>query len=371
MIKRSVAAALTAFTLMGTAATTASAAPHHVTYKITTRIERTVHVDAAPNGRPTGAAQDGIFCAKPVIVTNELIRTRSCTINLMRLDVFKMVDGVPELVGNASFNVQQETNLNIRSLSWSEKISMTKATVEGEAAGITVDFSAVAPGVKAAVTGDLAKPFELGAAAPAGTINYTMPLTKGQQNTTHTNYNLLYTKAGYLPGDTAWGSETYRCDNGIANNGKGCVYPKHTPTDDGVLPSAMLFLPRISQNIRNVQRAPLHIGRPGSSIPLERADAATQKDNRRDVCSGKPGPGDINWIVIPPVPPQKFNATTPTCDEYPFASTYQGGVRYAPPNRAIKWVPKWENDLQGNILLDFYRQNRILIGDPYYINMGV
>jgi RHS repeat-associated protein len=41
----------------------------------------------------------------------------------------------------------------------------------------------------------------------------------------------------------------------------------------------------------------------------------------------------------------------PSCDEYPFASTYQGGL-----GASVMGVPDWEQSMQGNILMNFYRR---------------
>jgi RHS repeat-associated protein len=51
-----------------------------------------------------------------------------------------------------------------------------------------------------------------------------------------------------------------------------------------------------------------------------------------------------------------FRKTTPdgSCDEYPFASTYEGGG-----NSSTLEVPEHENDVQGGILGNFYRRERI------------
>jgi hypothetical protein len=35
------------------------------------------------------------------------------------------------------------------------------------------------------------------------------------------------------------------------------------------------------------------------------------------------------------------------CDEYPFASSFEGGAATSPPNRISAWVPAVENSLQG------------------------
>lgn len=73
---------------------------------------------------------------------------------------------------------------------------------------------------------------------------------------------------------------------------------------------------------------------------LTRTTQAQADKNREDVCGkAKPKPGDIWWTVIP-----GDKNTKPSCAEYPFASTAQGGLTYSAPNRAIMWVPLSENN---------------------------
>jgi hypothetical protein len=129
----------------------------------------------------------------------------------------------------------------------------------------------------------------------------------------------------------------------------------------------MANMPGIGDNIRKVQRAGLHIGRPGSTVPLTRATKAKADENRKEVCgpSVKPKPGDIWWTVDP-----NDDGTKPSCDEYPFAETTQGGNTYNPPNRSIKWVPLKENRQQGGILRTFFGRYHLLPGDKFYVQAG-
>jgi hypothetical protein len=52
-----------------------------------------------------------------------------------------------------------------------------------------------------------------------------------------------------------------------------------------------------------------------------------------------------------------------SCDEYPFASTLEGG----PGKASIAGVPVWEQRRQGGDLLAFYRRHRIGNGDPLVV----
>jgi RHS repeat-associated protein len=80
-------------------------------------------------------------------------------------------------------------------------------------------------------------------------------------------------------------------------------------------------------------------------------NVALRRANRRAACGNYPLP---NWRTNPgpPNPAQPGVHEFWSCDEYPFATTYQGAT-----DASRRAVPQWEQDLQGNIVLDFYRAN--------------
>ncbi|MBB4935992.1 hypothetical protein FHR32_000297 [Streptosporangium album] len=57
------------------------------------------------------------------------------------------------------------------------------------------------------------------------------------------------------------------------------------------------------------------------------------------------------------------------CDEYPFASTLQGSARANPPHNFSVWrIDHDENQAHGRVLKAWYRNNRILNGDEFWID---
>ncbi|GAA3082438.1 hypothetical protein GCM10020000_80540 [Streptomyces olivoverticillatus] len=62
-------------------------------------------------------------------------------------------------------------------------------------------------------------------------------------------------------------------------------------------------------------------------------------------------------------------AAGPSCDEYPFAATYEGGTALPPASRGITWVPVRENNRQGGILNKFQLQQRILDRDGFWVQV--
>ena len=93
--------------------------------------------------------------------------------------------------------------------------------------------------------------------------------------------------------------------------------------------------PAIAAHIRAAQAA-------GKPAILHRV-SPMPADRRPGACRGWRGPG--------------------SCDEYPFASTYEGGLGKA----SIAGVPLWEQRRQGGDLLAFYRRHRIGNGDAFVV----
>ncbi|HEU5269263.1 MAG TPA: NucA/NucB deoxyribonuclease domain-containing protein, partial [Jatrophihabitans sp.] len=142
--------------------------------------------------------------------------------------------------------------------------------------------------------------------------------------------------------DDAW-----RCDDLVS--GTGCVDPEYTPTitfNTGLNP---LVRP-VALHMRDAQaELPQHWGVPGGDHPLLRLTDPTQASaNTRAACA--------SFVPDPPV------ATS--CDEYPFASSYEGGA-----GASIRAVPLSANNSQGGILNGGYNTWRILDADAFYVQV--
>ncbi|MFF4963169.1 NucA/NucB deoxyribonuclease domain-containing protein [Streptomyces sp. NPDC001222] len=310
-------------------------------------------------GEPAG------YCKLPNPMTTAVNRTMDCYHMPIKVNVKR--NG--RTVGTASFTVWHEVHLNLKRVKWSEKITVSKAALNGTAGGIITTFHpSCGSGCQVHAGGGLASPFTLNGSAHTGSADHTFTVSAGHPRSTHTRYELDFNKPGYTPGEVAYAGSTYRCDDEDRQYGAGCVYPTRVSVEkDWTKLSDMANLPGIGDNIRKVQRAGLHIGYPGSTVPLTRATKGQANDNRREVCGPDvhPKPGDIWWTVDP-----HDDGTKPSCDEYPFAETTQGGNTYNPPNRSIKWVPLKENRQQGGLLRTFFGRYHILPGDKFYVQAG-
>ncbi|MFD5699017.1 NucA/NucB deoxyribonuclease domain-containing protein [Streptomyces lasiicapitis] len=110
----------------------------------------------------------------------------------------------------------------------------------------------------------------------------------------------------------------------------------------------------IAANIAKIQDSgPHHYGLKGKGSTLTRSTSdKNEKDNRNKACpkSRKRPPGK-------------------SCDEYPFARTNQGAARVARKDWGWAWVPEREQHQQGGFLSRFYKENRVLDGDRFWVDV--
>ncbi|WP_030200701.1 NucA/NucB deoxyribonuclease domain-containing protein [Streptomyces sp. NRRL S-87] len=186
----------------------------------------------------------------------------------------------------------------------------------------------------------------------SGILTFTDAVARGSR---HENIPVFTTTpvlpAGYETiAGSGRASTKIRCDEELRGVGAGCVLPEFTPTVD------MSGLEAISKNIRGIQQ------RGGYGIPGDHAralhrltNASTIRSNRRSVCARS----------ITGAPPE----TGLQCDEYPFASTKEGGTALGTFYRGWDWVPAKENSDQGYMLSILYRNNRVLDGDEFWVRV--
>jgi hypothetical protein len=118
----------------------------------------------------------------------------------------------------------------------------------------------------------------------------------------------------------------------------GCANPSFTPTY--VLSSATY------PNIAKFDKAQL--AKHPSWATLTRVSPSQANTNRKVACKGF-----------------KQRSPTDSCDEFPYASTAQGGK-----GAAVEHVNKTENFSQGGNLVGFYNANRLHYGDEFHIKVS-
>ena len=58
-----------------------------------------------------------------------------------------------------------------------------------------------------------------------------------------------------------------------------------------------------------------------------------------------------------------------SCDEYPFKTTYEGGVTLSKANRSWAWVPTSQQSSQGGRIKNFYYANRLLDHEAFWVKV--
>jgi hypothetical protein len=273
---------------------------------------------------------------------NAFNRTLACTVRPFQLVLVR--NGIS--VGSVSGTIQQAYTLATNSRTFTERIDLRVARVTSGAGGARETLRASCGGTcRASVH------FPQGAGLVAGrTVSGSISYhdTTRTANRTRTTYLLTPLKAGFVPVPVAFRSLDYRCDNEVGGISAGCVFPTFTP-----VMTSMARLPNIAANIRRIQHAgPHHYGvRVAGGHPLHRTtNPKIQSANNRVACpASRPRPAMLQ------------------CDEYPFATTLEGASRTRRPDWDWTWVPAGEQRQQGGLLNGFYRQNRILNGDAFWV----
>ncbi|MFG2291480.1 NucA/NucB deoxyribonuclease domain-containing protein [Streptomyces sp. NPDC048595] len=143
------------------------------------------------------------------------------------------------------------------------------------------------------------------------------------------------------------GLAAVRCDSTYKSMGRGCVFP-------GVQPVFSLSRtdPEVNENAQHVYDAQRKIsGAPGLNKPLHKVSTAQQKKNRGKMC---------------PTGPSHPRPAGKECDEYPFASTEEGGNKNLGSTRLID---KDDNQAAGKRLRLWYKDNRVIVGDPFWVHI--
>jgi hypothetical protein len=105
----------------------------------------------------------------------------------------------------------------------------------------------------------------------------------------------------------------------------------------------------VAKNVQTAQKTKSrHFGWYGHGDPLTRAPSSVQTLNRKAACG-------------------KTNYKKPySCDEYPFAATYQG-AHYFPAQNVTMKVLGTENSTEGGRRSAMYISERLFYGEPYYV----
>ena len=273
---------------------------------------------------------------------NAFNRTQLCYLKNVKLIV--LLNRNP--VGFATFTATHSIQLNTKSRSFTEQVSIGGVRLVGNAGGIHVALGDTCSSPCSPVGNN----FPVGQTLRSGlhgTLTFHDSVGAGKTHTARNKYVWLFVKTGFTPGSVTYSTPlNYRCDFAITRFPAGCVFPEFTPTM-----TSMLRLPNIAANIARIQSHGGHYGRFGSGHPLHHiTNPAQQRRNHDFLC-----------------PPSRPRPPGKQCDEYPFASTREGGSALPASSRGWAWVPAAEQRSQGGLINAFYNANRVLNGDAFWV----
>ena len=299
------------------------------------------------------------------------------------------------IVGTLTFLDSQDILLSNYSSLFTENDTYSLIAETGNATGVpaTVSFAA-----------NCSSPCKLAGNPPPSVFNLAENTSKSFSYTfqdspgvaTPDTFNLSYSFNISLPppvfapslGPYTWSApQPIRCDNNTPNyTAAGCVVPTYVP--DLVLPQSVYGAAAVNAYVGELYLP----GTPGltAATPLTRGNPATSDANRNVTCSGFTAlpAGNIYAVV------------NDSCDEYPFASSQQSGgalgiaggncLEIVPTQAANgNWTFKFrnmytavypqvclrghvnsaQNSAVGTALQSMYVGNRMMIGDPYTVQV--
>jgi hypothetical protein len=333
----------------------------------------------------------GINCQPPKGWYN---RTQACVMDGASINWY---DSSGQLVGSTSFVMTQAMQLNPGGLGFSEVLRVVTVVNTGTYPTLGMNLF-VTCGNTCKVTYHWPQGATL-ADGTHGSLDYTDTAPTGAVNTFKTAYQLTLVSPEITnPVVFKWKLPvSIRCDNNMPGiTGPGCVFPAFTPTFTVSRTQYGASAAMIAWAQANLSA---HWGLRGKGKPLTRlTGAAAIDDNRKIIC-------ERNWT---PFPPWTSGSVTDkdSCDEFPFASTYQSGAMHGVTTgkecaqvEAVKtsstgtiahiWnnvkpigsysagakcvrghIPYTLNTTLGRIAwLDFIRANRILNENPFWMKV--
>lgn len=218
-----------------------------------------------------------------------------------------------ELIGSAVLSLTQVIESDADSLTWTETDTITVESEEDEAVDLSPDWitSCTSAGTCSPAS---STPFStsdvLVVGDPdVGSVTFSDEADPGPDYDSE-DYSLAISQPDSTPvGSSTWNSADVRCDDAVGTDA-GCIMPDYIPTYPVSLStygSSAAMIQWAQDNLSG------HWGLQGEGEPLERlANASEQNANRTTICNS-------TFTADPSI-------TDDSCDEYPFAATYQSGA---------------------------------------------
>lgn len=283
-------------------------------------------------------------------------RFEQCLIDYQDWTYYEYINGQPQWRGSAKIQVghyQAGMGGISGARTWYDDLDIAVVGTSGYWPNATADVAPKCIGNLCVVKsehGDVAAPVTLRFGDPVqGKAVFT--------NSGSSTVDLLYTSftltltpqvTGPVPGSSTWSSSDLRCDSTWGNRTNACAIPWYEPTMDRYSLSSTNH-GQVAQHISNSMNSTAnHWGWEGIGLPLSMTrDEALKRANNTAACGR---------VLTPPLH---------SCDEYPFASTYQGASRNKDYTTAI--VLATQNSSAGSTLGNWYADMRMIEGDEFWM----
>ncbi|MGD9486047.1 hypothetical protein WDH52_22845 [Streptomyces sp. TRM70308] len=234
-----------------------------------------------------------------------------------------------KVLGTGRMDVNTSMDLSTTSTTWNELITVKVTAVSGQVKNLNIAFdvnctSTCSPDKNRPWAG--AKTLGPGAQA-SGSVTYTNNVASGTRDSFQTKYHMYVTHTGSIPTQphVNWDSPTeakIRCDAEFTTH--GCVIPERRATLEYSLSD-----PKHGAAAATYSFAQGYLR---SWAPLSRTDsAAVASANRERTCGSQ---SSDPFVPMPDYVPND------SCDEFPFAGSYEGGTDGA---QCADILPQYEN----------------------------
>ncbi|MEU4217404.1 PKD domain-containing protein [Actinoplanes sp. NPDC026623] len=334
---------------------------------------------ARVNGKAAAAAAVEVLPLPQFCIDNAFrgwfwYRTQACSIASRTATIYDQDGGVAGTIEYLELNFSY-TSSSIAT--WAQQIELRKfgGTGVGLLPGTTAEgFAVCANACVTPISTFPPQPLVDNADAAGQAFFDTVVSVPGDKAFSFTTFTYSFTNPAWVPVSPGTVSPPrVRCDNALPGSAQvGCVFPDYVPVEQYARNGSF---PELARHIGEAQASGLPGAYPDGPTLNRLTDSGKVGNNRDRACprsdrGGYPRP------------------ETKSCDEYPFASSTQGAETATPkgPARTFDWcqinepigttgpvgysvcmIDAVQNSSGGSDLGTFYRTERVIDGDPFYV----
>ncbi|SFZ79094.1 NucA/NucB deoxyribonuclease domain-containing protein [Chitinimonas taiwanensis] len=333
---------------------------------------------------PIDASDVAAVCARTFIgKTPEVLRSRTSFCSKTAPFLFNVMDKDGHYLGEVSVETYTYSDNNpTNTLSWPIKYRIRTTVTDGNPGQIFVKPEVNCPDCTITLNAGALLSLNGLSAEQTVIINFPRPAA-GERLDFDTEWKYQFRGKGELENKP---NESYvpkvRCDSGMAKkDSTGCVYYEAA----AVFRSLALSNPDVDESARHIKDAQEN-GQPGQFVPKSPGSALADKDavkplsrqrgqsairasrestkkacvaRKNNPIQGECGSGDTDEPA----------GKGCDCDEYPFASSREGGQDDDGSGASIRIISPDDNRRAGGLLGTFYLRERVIDNEPFFVEI--